>query len=130
MSIGLYEIDALAAQPGVDLVVRLKSVAGEFNAGFLYPLYDSIKVRVADPEAIMVYGYRLVVLSDHADCRRCLRTEVDEIQRQRVIDVYARTLRAVLLPCSSLIFPETNAVDADAIGEPSPDGSHRTPRIS
>jgi hypothetical protein len=97
MSIGFHEIDALAAYPGVNLLVRLThSGTREFYPGFLYPLDDSIEVCVADPEAIMVYRYRLVWLT-HAHGRPCVRT--DEIRRHRIIDVHARALRTVFLPC-------------------------------
>jgi hypothetical protein len=55
VSIGLHEIEALAAQPRVDLVVQLAiGVGAPIDAGLRDPRLNRVEFAVADPEAVVV----------------------------------------------------------------------------
>src|ERR1700684_4486729 len=56
VAVGILEIDAAPAAPGVDLHVLLRErTASVWNAGLFDPTEDRVELRVADVESVVVH---------------------------------------------------------------------------
>src|SRR5438445_3429543 len=90
VSVGIAEVDAPTAVPGIELLIlKIPRVAAICDSGFLHPLENRIKLRVAHMKRVVMDVEMVVIV------------EIEEIEGQSLIDAHRSKVSAQSLVLQS-----------------------------